>query len=41
MNLQQPVPFTTCVQQLPNGAWFLPLAEFSTWMSARPAIISD
>ncbi|KAK9822617.1 hypothetical protein WJX74_010626 [Apatococcus lobatus] len=41
VNLHQPVPFTTCVQQLPNGAWFLPLADSTAWMSARPASISN
>ena len=32
---EHPPPYTTCVQQLPGGAWLLPSVD-GDWLCARP-----
>jgi proteinaceous RNase P len=34
--LTYPAPYTSCVQQLPNGAWMFPRADGGPWLCAKP-----
>jgi len=34
--LHYPPKFTTCIQELPNGAWMFPATEGNKWLCAKP-----